>query len=136
MKVHLRKNYDGSFLPADQEAAEWAIKIKTGEVVYATFKKLRNYEFHKKYFGLISIAFQNQEEFVNQEFLRKIMQIKAGYFDPILFEETVYRIPKSISFGSMDHEEFEQLYSSVLDVILAHFGFGEEFEIELIRQFG
>lgn len=136
MKVHLRKNYDGSFLPADQETAEWAVKIKTGAVVYAEFKRQRNYEFHKKYFGMIHVAFQNQEKFMDEEMFRKTMQIMAGYFDPILFNDHVYKIPKSISFGSMPQEEFEKLYSSVLDVILKHFGFGEEFEIELIRQFG
>jgi len=136
MKVHLKKNYDGSFLPADQETAEWAVKVKTGTVVYAEFKRERNYEFHKKYFGMINVAFQNQEEFINEELFRKTMQIMAGYFDPILFDGNIYKIPKSINFGSMAQEEFEKLYSSVLDVILKHFGFGEEFEIELIRQFG
>jgi len=136
MKVHLRKNYDGTFIPADQDTAEWAVKVKTGTVVYAEFKRQRNYEFHKKYFGMINVAFQNQEEFLNEELFRKTVQIMAGYFDPILFDGNIYKIPKSISFGSMPQEEFEKLYSSVLDVILKHFRFGEEFEIELIRQFG
>ena len=136
MKVHLIKNYDGSFLPADQDTAEWAVKVKTGAVVYAEFKRERNYEFHKKYFGMINVAFQNQEKFTNEELFRKTMQVSAGYYDPVYFKGEEFRIPQSISFGSMSQENFEKLYSSVLDIILKHFAFGEEFEIELIRQFG
>ncbi len=142
MLVHLKKQYDGSFQPADQEAAEWAVKQKTGVVVYADFRKRRNYEFHKKYFGMLNIAHQNMPEKFNAEYptmenLREAVQIAAGHYEVIcLLNGRKGLKSKTISFAKMSQEEFEKLYSTALDVILKHFGFGEEFEIELIQQFG
>lgn len=137
MKIYLKKAYEGYFTPADDEAAEWAVKQKVGAVVYADFKQARNYLFHKKYFGMLKIAFQNQEEYASLETLREAVQIAAGHYEIIcLLDGRKGLKSKTISFASMKQEEFERLYSDVLDVVLKHFGFGEEFEIELIRQFG
>jgi len=137
MKVHLKKNYDGSFLPADQEAAEWSAKLKIGQVVAADFKAVRNYEFHKKYFGMLKMAFENQEDYPSLEKLREAAQIAAGYYEVIYMLDGRRGLKsQSIAFDSMNQEEFEKLYSAVLNVILAHFKFGEEFEMELILQFG
>lgn len=136
MKKPLRKNYDGTCSPANQEAADWLAKKKTGAVFYISDKEVRNYEFHKKYFGMLKVAYDNQEEFINEGLFRKTMQVKAGYYDPVYFGGETFQIPKSISFDNLSQEKFEKLYSDVLNVILASFGYGEEFQIELIRQFG
>lgn len=137
MRVNLRKIADDKFTPADEDAHVWAKKFAPGEVIYADFKKNRNYEFHKKYFGMLKVAFENQEDYPSLEKLREAAQIAAGYYEVIYMLDGRRGLKsQSIAFDSMNQEEFEKLYSDVLNVILAHFKFGEEFEMELILQFG
>tara|TARA_R110002072_G_scaffold100778_9_gene222052 strand:+ start:2756 stop:3169 length:414 start_codon:yes stop_codon:yes gene_type:complete len=137
MKASIRLMSDLSFRPVDQDTVDWMAKLKIGQVVAADFRATRNYEFHKKYFGMLKVAFENQDQFPSLDALRQAVQIAAGYYDiAYLLDGTTYFTSKSISFGKMKQDEFEKLYSDVLNVILAHFGFGEEFEIELIVQFG
>lgn len=137
MKPHLVKQYDGSFQPRDKESAEWAAKKKIGSAHEVKESETRNYRFLKKYFGMLNMAFENQEQFPTVETLRKAAQVDAGYYDlEGHLDGTYSKIARSIAFGSMSEEEFSKLYSDVLNVILKHFGFGEEFTIELILQFG
>ena len=41
-------------MPADDEAAEFIAKMKTGQGVTGAFRKLRNVRFHRKVFNLSS----------------------------------------------------------------------------------
>lgn len=137
MKPHLIKQYDGSFLPRDKESAEWAAKKKIGSAHEVKESATRNYKYHCKYFGMLNLAWENQEQFKTMDLLRKAVQVNAGYYDTeYRLDGTCVLVARSIAFGSMSPEEFEKLYSDVLNVILKHFGFGEEFEMELILQFG
>ncbi len=137
MKIHLIKMYDGQYRPATPETETWSAKQKVGEVIHANFTRARNYEFHKKYFGMLNMAFQNQQQYPTMENLREAVQVQVGYCETIYYlDGTTALKAMSISFGSMKQDEFEKLYSDVLNIILAHFGFGEEFELELILQFG
>lgn len=137
MKPHLIKNYDGTYRVADQITEEWSAKNKTGDAFEIKSSKTRNYLFLRKYFGMLNIAFQNQEQYPTVKRLREAVQVQAGYCETIYYlDGTTALKAMSISFGSMKQEEFEKLYSDVLNIILAHFGFGEEFELELIMNFG
>ena len=137
MKIHLKKNHDGSFIPADEESSEWCRKKKTGAVIHADFKQSRNYKHHKKYFGMLKLAYDNQEQYKSFDMLREALQIAAGHCELIqTLDGRQWVKAKTINFASMDQKEFEKLYSDVLDILVQHFGFGEEFQTELIVQFG
>lgn len=75
----------------------------------------RNYKHHKKFFALLNLAFENQQHYESFESFRKIMTMKAGYFDEVVTSkgETVY-LPRSISFDNMGQDKFESLYKDVL----------------------
>lgn len=96
----------------------------------------RNVKFHKKYFAMLNLAFENQEEFRSFEVFRQAVQIGAGYFDRIqrLHGEEVI-LAKSISFSKMDNEEFEKLYVSVLDIIIEYFKFPKKGFIDEMSKF-
>ena len=79
-----------------------------------TLRHPRNYEFHKKYFALIGIGFENQERYNNADHYRYVMQMKAGFYDLVKTDKGILPIAKSISFSSMEAHEFMDLYSKVL----------------------
>lgn len=101
-------------------------KLKIGEVYKCEIKQERNYEFHKKFFALVSLAYNNQEKFENIEHYRKYLTCKAGFYTAIETNTGTFVIADSISFASMDKDEFEKLYSQMLDVVIKEIGITEE----------
>jgi hypothetical protein len=92
-----------------------------GEV---TLRHPRNYQFHKKYFALIKLGFENQEQYNSMDHYRILMQMKAGFYDLVTTDKGVLPIAKSISFSSMESHEFMDLYSKVLYEISVHLDIG------------
>jgi hypothetical protein len=67
VKLYLRKTLN-SLSPADDESAEALKSFTLGEVVSVEVKRPRNYEFHKKWFTLVKIMYeQKSESFGNLE---------------------------------------------------------------------
>jgi len=136
--AHFVKHPGGSFVPATDEDKAFADKIGAGEIVKLKMTRARNYQFHKKYFSLLNLAFDFFEpppipgdpekkwmkDVVpekNFERFRKDIAILAGYYDATYRVDGSVRIEaKSISFGSMSEDEFERLYSATVDVVLKH----------------
>ena len=87
------------------------------------------YKFHRKFFALLDVAFDAWEpspvEYKgqviekNRQRFRKDLIILAGFGEPIFnIKGEVRYEAKSISFAKMNSEDFESLYSKVIDVIL------------------
>lgn len=119
-------------VPADLNAAEWLQKIGLGKAIDATVKQPRNGKFHRKFFAMLDVAYSNHEwpevetkwgrVRTSRKLFRKYVIVKAGHYEADLTPHGEVRAePKSIAFSQMDEVEFSQLYSDVLDVILAEF---------------
>lgn len=108
-------------------------RLKEGQVYIVDVKLVRNLDFHRKYFAMLSAAWslltQRQRAFFSQgelgetfgkEAFRRTVQVTAGYYDPIfdLKEKRWQRSVRSIAFDKMDETEFEKLYHAVYDVIM------------------
>lgn len=135
MKISLVRTLSG-FKPTHDSDFELAKKIKLNEPYEYEFKKPRNYRFHKKFFALIRMVFENQEQYTNQDHLRKDLIIESGNYDlrhDLLGVEI--REAKSMSFAKMDENEFNELYNSVIDVIIKYFHFDKEEIIENIERY-
>lgn len=104
-------------------------KLKIGETYRAKITLLRNARFHRKYFALIKLAWEYQNEstiahFRNDvELFRKTVEIAAGHCEPVYNIELKawVDIPKSIAFDKMDEAAFRDLYERVKDVLFAMF---------------
>ena len=119
-------------------------KLKIGEKYKAKITKVRNLEFHRKYFALINTAWEYQNERTTAHFkesiehFRKTVEIAAGHCDTVynISLKTWTDIPKSIAFDKMDGAEFETLYDNVrrvlFDVFLKHIS-EEEFMKNLVN---
>lgn len=122
MKLLMIKSQGGVLMPADEEAIEALTKIKNGDSVLIEYKRNRNPKFHRKMFALLKLIFENQSVYETQEELRREMMLKAGRYSKHFTTKgvTLY-IPDSMSFDSMDQDEFEELYKAFIDIGLQHF---------------
>ena len=129
MILYLTKMPNGTLAPADQSAIDAIAKYKIGVMLSADVKQPRNVLFLRKYFALLNIAYEAFEptaehkgERVQKNFeqFREDVQILAGFGEIVpRLDGSCRVISKSIAFGSMSAEDFEQLYSKVIDVILS-----------------
>lgn len=101
MNINLIKRSDGSFLPAYPSDYDNAKKFKVGEECNFTYKKIRNTKFHKKYFAMIRMLFDNQEQFENAYAFRKWLEAKAGYYDAVMTDSGTFFCPKSIAYDKV-----------------------------------
>lgn len=106
---------------ADYEAKQ---RLKNGRVYTVDVKLCRNYEFHKKYFALINLAWEYMNDrqckfFGDVNSFRKTIEVQAGYFERYysVARKEWLEMPKSIAYDKMSAEEFENLYDRVKDVL-------------------
>ena len=137
------KTMSGQLAPLNDAEAEELKKIKTGHVVEVKLTRKRNPDFHRKVMALFQTCFEAWEEVaphveylgqpVKPSFdrLRKDLTILAGYYESTFNLKGEVRLEaKSISFGSMDQDEFELLFSALIDTalrtLLSKRGYSEE----------
>ena len=122
-------NTPRGFVPYGDDDYEEKQKLKLGETYSVEIKVVRNLDFHRKYFALISYAWEfltesETETFKTKENFRKYLEISAGHCEVIYHPrlQEFVEIPKSISFGKMDNTAFDELYKRVKDVIFSIIG--------------
>lgn len=126
MEAHFLK-VNGALYPATDKDREVLSKIKAGEAVKLKFTRARNYQYHKKYFAMLNLAFdyweppENMVAEKNFDRFRKDVTILAGYYNQYVRLDGETRVEaKSIAFGNMSEDEFEQLYSKTIDVLIRY----------------
>jgi len=143
MKIYCTNTPHG-LMPNTDMDYEKKLKLKLGQVYRVEIKQPRNYEFHKKYFALLNLVWENLPDHLSEGFrrfdnFRETVQMQAGWYEMYVNHKGVQMFkPKSISFGSMSAEEFEELYSNVIDIILRDYIPGmdrEELEMQVITGF-
>lgn len=115
--------------PMYDEDYEEKKKLKLGQTYKAKITQPRNIDLHRKYFKLINLAWEYQNEKTvdffhnNIESFRKTVEISAGWCDTIysISRKEWIEIPKSISFEKMDEFAFRELYDSVKRVLFQVF---------------
>jgi hypothetical protein len=116
MKIALIKSFNG-LKAAYNSDLENLKKLKEGVIYEVNIKKPRNLMFHRKFFALINLVFENQEVFDNSEDLRYYLIMKAGFYKKVKTPDGEMFIPKSLKFDKMDNVEFEEVYNGVIKVI-------------------
>ena len=112
-------NTEKGLLPKYDSDFEEKKRLKIGEDFWCDIKRARNYEFHKKFFALMKIGCENSKNVTMPlDAYRKYATIKAGYFKTYKTPKGLFVEAESISFDSMSQDEFEKLYSAVLDFII------------------
>lgn len=100
-------------------------KLKIGSTVLCDIKKPRNYKFHKKFFALVRLTFDNLPHSLQDALniyseadLLLSLKIDLGISSIVnISGRDVYR-EGSISFTAMDETEFEIFYRRCINIIL------------------
>jgi hypothetical protein len=124
MKFHLVNTVQG-LIPATDDDYEKKHSLQLGEVYEVSIQLSRNYEFHKKYFKLINVAWEfmreDQHSFFreNKNSFRKTIEIASGHYERVysIKRKEWLEVPKSIAFNKMGAYEFSELYERVKDTL-------------------
>lgn len=128
MKLSFHKQAGGVLIPASDLEAHRMEKFKTGAVYEVDIKQQRNPAFHGKVFAFFNFCFEHWRggnEFDNEagqfNVFRNNLTVLAGYYDTFINLKGETRIEaKSLSFGSMDQETFEQCYQALISAAMKH----------------
>ena len=144
--MNLAKRNDGAWIPATDEDKVKADRHKTGTIAKCSVPNQRNAQFHRKFFALLNLAWENLPEKYEFNFprsetmpdeVREEIIKRAGYFTSWTnFKGATEYKAKSIAFTNMGQNEFEQLYSACIDVIVKYLELPKDvIESELIGFF-
>lgn len=102
------------------------LRLRVGSTVRCRVTLPRNYEFHKKFFALVRLTYDNLplplverwNVHSTDDMLRRFKR-DLGYFTAIVNDRGEREIEyKSISFAAMDEEEFERFYNGSVNLVL------------------
>jgi len=130
--IFLIKDYSGDFRPATDEDREKTKGIKPGEAIKVKYARPRNYHNHKRFFAMLNLTAHNlpedfKDKYTNIDYLRYEVLIGIGHCEVRQsIGGTVYAIPKSMDFASMDETKFNEIYRLSVNYILKHFLKGTE----------
>lgn len=132
MKLYFDKTPDG-LIPADAETQEWLDNQPNREMwEWPQPKKVRNPRFHRKFFALLGLVYDNLPEgknrWGNREKFRHALTIDAGFFTPLFVrlkdghhQWGVEKQADSIAWGKMKEDEFNQVFNGICDLICQHY---------------
>jgi hypothetical protein len=137
MKILVVKTINGFLKPAYDSDFEAFAKMPVNETFEIEYTKRRNSKFHRKYFSLLKLAFENQSDYRTLEEMRHDLTIVCGYYNEHVNKITGEIVKKadSISFSSMDNIQFSELYEKTKDVICKWLGIDNQTIDEEIQQY-
>jgi len=117
MKVTLVKDGLG-FMPHTEDDLNAIAVIPPGQTFVLELRTQRNPHFHRYAFKMWRILYDMIDEPVGFEPWRRLMTIKAGYFDTIgkvsvNGATTVAVVPMSMAFESMDEDYFREVFEGI-----------------------
>ncbi|MDP8078354.1 DUF1367 family protein [Phocoenobacter skyensis] len=124
-KYQFIKVAGGTLVPANEIESEKLKRFKSNEQVEVEIRLNRNPQFHRKVFAFFNFCFhywttentqwENLDTPAQFDEFRKNLTILAGYFETVttIKGDVKYRA-RSLAFGEMDQEEFEQCYKALI----------------------
>ena len=118
MKLYVKNTLQGlvPLYPSDYDEKR---KLKIGKDYEVEIKHPRNILFHKKFFALLNLCYENYE--TNMPFdptFRRWLIMRAGYVNAYTTDRGIFYDAQSISFGNMDEMQFQEVYSRVLTEVI------------------
>ena len=108
-------------------------KLRLGVEYECEIKNPRNYRFLKKFFALLNVGYENSQLDMPFDSYRKYVTMKAGFFKAYTTPRGTFYDAESIAFSAMSQDQFEDVYSRVLDVIIKDLGCtGEDIEEQIM----
>lgn len=112
-------------IPLYDSDGEARKKLKPGSVVKCKITLSRNYEFHKKFFALVRLCFDNLPTHLadklgvhNEQDMLKCIKQDLSLFKVVKINGREAIEYGSIAFSAMDNAEFERFYQGAVDLVL------------------
>lgn len=136
MEIYLIKQFDNSFKISHNSDWEKIKKIKAGEEFKCSITRPRNIKFHRRFFALINMVFENQEVYDNVDRMRQQLTMAAGYYESFFNHKGIECFEaKSISFAKMDNDEFKIFFDRFLDAVVEINGFDKQLMLDNLEDF-
>lgn len=127
MKAVLIKSEKGLRGSTDEDQSAWLKfkgrleKMKPGTFIRLEWAVPRSGPQHRKMFALLKLIKDNSETYDTVEKALVAVKIAAGYFDPHVDPITgkVIPVPQSISYESMEQDEFDKFFSNAVTAVCA-----------------
>lgn len=105
--------------PHDWDALDY---VNVGECVTVNITKSRNIRFHRLFFSLVNLVFENQDVYDNKKDFLVEVKLKCGIYDiHVTTKGKLMYIPGSISFAKMDETEFREFFERAVDKMINSF---------------
>ena len=121
MKITVRNTING-LVPLYSSDLDEKRKLKIGETYQVEVKRPRNYQFHKKFFALLNIGWENTDVEMPFDTYRRWVTMRAGFYKVYHTPKGELYEPESIAFSNMDEDTFSEVYERVLSIILKDTG--------------
>lgn len=119
---------DYGLMPYDDNDLQLFRRLKRGAVVKVETRTPRNLRFHRKFFALLRVTFDNLPEHIASsmhiesiEALLMLLKMDMGYFDVVEIGEHHFVKTRSISFAEMDEAAFSEFYNKAVTCILNNY---------------
>lgn len=127
MKINFLKHSGGVLIPANDSEQERMNRFANNEIYEVDIKNSRNNGFHSKVFKFMTFVFnfwRGGHEFKDEQAqfnaFRKELTVRAGFYEQVFNLDGSFKlVAKSWSFENMEQEEFEQLYSALINTVMA-----------------
>ncbi len=124
VKIVLHRTLSG-LQAVDDADKELLAKVNVGTWVTCEIKQARNIQFHRKFFALAKLVYENLPEnihYANQDQFLVALKVALGHCDTVICKDgsTAY-IPSSISFASMDDLAFSDFYDKAVRIVVKYF---------------
>lgn len=118
-RLYLKRTLSG-FVPADDPSTELWKKYRLGEVYRADVVKPRSYQHHKLCMALLSLTYQNQEQYASFDDFRKAVTLAAGHSrEFVSLDGEIIREPGSLAYDALDEVQFSELFPKLMAVCCA-----------------
>jgi len=121
VKITVRNTING-LVPLYSSDLDEKRKLKIGETYQVEVKRPRNYQFHKKFFALLNIGWENTDVEMPFDTYRRWVTMRAGFYKVYHTPKGELYEPESIAFSNMDDDTFSEVYERVLSIILKDTG--------------
>lgn len=117
-EIALERYGDSALMPVSVVDAELIRELRYGTSYKARITQMRNGQFHKLYFAMLKIAYDNQDMFTSQDDFLFYVKIGVGHTDRFFVDGQLYERPKSISFAKCDEIAFRAFFNKTVQFLL------------------
>ena len=111
-----------SLYPVDEGGEDWLQHLAQGEIVEVAVRRPRNVRFHRLFWGLASLCWQQMDDrarYPTVEALVTQLKLETGHYDrrDMVLDGVHYPVltPRSISFAAMDEDAFKLFFDRCAD---------------------